>query len=346
MAISTADLAIIAHYALTNHLKKTTDQIKENRPFLSFLKSKKKQMLPGPAESENIIKDYGSNFTFGYGETAITFNDRDPTVQNSWVWARATDAFKVAHDKLVAAGIDVHEGRRGEFRTTANEKAIISNFLADNIYALKEGFDKSLDLALHRDGTATTNAVTGLDGIISLSPTTGTVGGIDRATATYWRNYADTTLTAATMKTKMQKAWRACIRNGGTPDFIMAGADFIDAYSDAITLSQNTEAGTAKKIDIATGTGTHTGLYYKGVEIIYNPTFDTLDTIETTASTPWSKRCYFINSNHLTYKDNGIDTVQPQRPHNVLALYEMIIWRGLLTCNRMNAHAVLGLTTT
>lgn len=343
MAISTADLAVIAHYALTNYIKKTTDQIQQERPFLRFLKSKKKPMLAGPGESENILKDYGSNFTFGYGEGQIAFNDRDPTVQNNWPWSRATDAFKVSHDKLVALGIDVHEGKRQEFRTSANEKAIISNFLEDNIYSLKEGFDKSLDLALHRDGTSSADAVVGLDAIISLNPTTGTVGGIDRATAAYWRNYADITLSKANMKEKMQKAWRACIRNGGTPDFIMAGADFIDAYAESITLTQNVDAARVKNVDIAVGAGQKTGLFYKGIEIVYNPTFEDLDTVETTAKVAWAKRCYFINSKHLTYKDNGIDVVQPTRPHNVLALYEMMVWRGLLTSNRLNAHAVLGL---
>lgn len=343
MAISTADLSILAHYALTNYVKNATDQIRQEQPFLTFLKSKKKRMNAGPSESENIIKDYGSNFAFGYGENTIAFNDRDPTVQNNWSWARATDAFKVSHDKLVAAGIDVREGSRGEFRTSDNEKAIISNFLADNVYALKEGFDKSLDLALHRDGTSSNDAVVGLDAIVSLKPTTGTVGGIDRAKATYWRNYADTTLNAATMRAKMEKAWRACIRNGGTPDFILAGGDFIDAYASSVTVTQNADAGAVKKLDVAVGEGMKTGLFYKGIEIVYDPTFDDLDALETTASTAWSKRCYFINSRHLFYKDNGIDIVRPTRPHNVLAFYEMIVWRGLLTSNRLNAHAVLGI---
>ena len=141
----------------------------------------------------------------------------------------------------------------------------------------------------------------------------------------------------------MEKAWRACIRNGGTPDFILAGGDFIDAYASSVTVTQNADAGAVKKLDVAVGEGMKTGLFYKGIEIVYDPTFDDLDALETTASTAWSKRCYFINSRHLFYKDNGIDIVRPTRPHNVLAFYEMIVWRGLLTSNRLNAHAVLGI---
>ena len=341
MAISIADLAIIANYAITNYIKRSTDQLTQNRPLLKFLFAHRKKMLAGPGESENIIKDYASNFAFGYGDGAIAFNERNPTVQNMFSWSRATDAFKISHDRLVAAGIMVREGKRGEFHTTDNEKAIISNLLADNMYVLKEGFYKNLDLHLHRDGTASTDAIAGLDALVSTTPTTGTIGNISRATNTWWRNYAQTAVAASGLLAAMEAAWRACIRNGGTPDFILAGSKFIDAYRTCITLTQNVDAGAVKKIDGGTGSGIDTGLFFKGIQLTWDPTMDDLATIESTADTAWDKRCYFINSDHLKYKDNGIDVVQPTRPYNVLAVYQMMVWRGLLSSNRLSAHAVL-----
>ena len=341
MAISAGDLAIIANYAITNYIKKSTDQITQNRPLLKWLFDHKDKMLAGPGESENIVKDYGSNFAFGYGDGTIAFNERNPTVQNLFSWARATDAFKISHDRLVAAGIMVKEGKRGEFHTTDNEKAIISNILADNMYALKEGFFKNLDLHLHRDGTSSADAIAGLDAIVSTDPTTGTVGNINRATNTWWRNYAATAVAAASLRAKMEEAWRACIRNGGTPDGIFAGSKFIDAYRASVTLTENVDAGKVKKIDLGTGEGTDTGLFFKGVPIVWDPTMDDLAALENSADVAWDKRCYFLNSDHLKYKDNGIDIVQPTRPHNVLAVYQLIVWRGVLTANRLSAHGVV-----
>ena len=341
MAISAADLAIIANYAIANYIKKRTDQITQNRPLLKWLMDHKEKMLPGPGESENVVKDYGSNFAFGYGDGTITFNERNPTVQNMFSWARATDAFKISHDRLVAAGIEVKEGKHGEFRTTDNEKAIISNLLEDNLYALNEGFFKSLDLHLHRDGTSSADAIAGLDALVATDPTTGTVGNISRATNTWWRNYAATAVAAASLRQKMEEAWRACIRNGGTPDAIFAGSKFIDAYRSAITLTENVDAGKVKTIDLGTGEGTDTGLYFKRVPIVWDPTMDDLATLESTATVAWDKRCYMLNSKHLKYKDNGIDIVQPTRPHNVLAVYQLIVWRGLLSSNRLSAHGVI-----
>lgn len=341
MAISSTDLAIIANYAITNYIRTSTDQLTQNRPLLKYFLGKRKKMLAGPGESENIIKDYGSSFAFGYGDGEIEFNERNPTVQNMFSWSRATDAFKISHDRLVAAGIDVHEGKHGEFQTSDNEKAIISNLLADNMYVLNEGFYKNLDLYLHRDGTSDANAIAGLDALISTDPTTGTVGNIDRAANEWWRNYANVSIAADDMVQQMEKAWRECIRHGGTPDFIIAGSDFIDAYRKSITLTQNVDAGSIKKIEGATGSGTDTGVFFKGIQLIWDPTMDDLDSIETTATTKWAKRCYFINSDHIKYKDNGIDITQPTRPYNVLAVYQMLVWRGILTSNRLSAHAVL-----
>ena len=75
--------------------------------------------------------------------------------------------------------------------------------------------------------------MTGLDALVSLTPETGVVGGIDRETATYWRNNAATAIAATTagaLATAMEGQWRRCIRNGGSPDFILAGSAFIDAH--------------------------------------------------------------------------------------------------------------------
>ena len=87
----------------------------------------------------------------------------------------------------------------------------------------------------------------------------------------------------------MEAQWRQCIRNGGSPDFI-------DAYRQhAVTVTNNAEAGRTKTIDAGVGSGTSTGLYFKGVEIIWDPLFEELDALES-SFIPWEKRCYFLTS--------------------------------------------------
>lgn len=346
MPISTDDLAKLAKSSLDDYLRNTpVDQIAQERPFLQMLLKGKK---PFGGAKQNIVeqlrKDYGSNFAWAYGESKVVFNKRDTLEQAMFPWRRAVDALYIPYDTLFSNGIDVREGGHGAFRLEQNEKVQLTNLLDENLLALREGFMKSLDLHVHRDGTQSTDAVVGLDALIPLNPTTGKLGGLDRSTATFWRNYADTAIETATMLNQMEKAWRECYRHGGTPDYIFAGSDFIDAYRNCLQpmLTYNVNAGNVARADGAIGEGNRTGLFFKGKEILWDPTFDDLDTADT-PSVKWATRCYFINSKTIKWRDNGYDIITPVRPHDTLCLYEMINMRCAVSINRPNANAVLAL---
>jgi hypothetical protein len=246
---------------------------------------------------------------------------------------------------------------------------------------LRLGFEKILDQSLHMDGTVAvggnpgtiTKTLNGLDFLISFDPTSGTVGGIDRAPADnkYWRNnydvggglntyvsaapagYANADLLAA-----MHTMWRECQKNGGSPDFILCGTDFIKGYELAVDAKLDRYAvqpGTMNapwnmdpSVEIK-DSGTFTGLFFQGIPLIWDPVFDDIDQI--TGSTPsngvsvvWKKRCYFINTKHLTLRPiEGNDMIarKPPRAHTSYNYYWGMTWRGGLTANRMNCHGCI-----
>ncbi len=347
MPISAPDLAYLGKVSLDEYMRNTpVDQIGVEHPLLKKLMSKRKLFLGAKQNIVvNIRKSYDSNFAWAYGEAAVSFNKRKTTDQAAFPWRRAVDGFYIDHDMLFGNGIKVREGDRGQFKLEYNEKVQLLNLLDEQMEAFKLGFMEKLDLELHRDGTSSTDAVTGLDGLIAVAPATGVVGGLDRATATYWRNNAQTAIasgTAGALADAMEAQWRKCIRNGGSPDFILAGSAFIDAYRKTVTLTQNTDAGTPKTIDVGVGSGTETGLFYKKVPIVWDPNFETLDGLDAPA-VAWEKRCYFLNTKHIDLRDDDMDIVTPTRPHNILALYQMINLRLALVVKRMNAHSVLAI---
>lgn len=344
MPISSEDLNRLSKSSLDLFLKNTPiDQIAQERPFLQML-LKGKKPFGGAKQNvvEQIRKDYGSNFAWAYGESKVQFTKRDTIEQAQFPWRRCVDAMYISYDELYSNGITVREGERGAYRMEKSERVQLTDLLVENNTALREGFLKSLDLHMHRDGTSSTDALVGLDALISLAPTTGTLGGIDRATAAYWRNYADKTLTTSNMLDLMEKAWRECYRHGGAPDFILAGSDFVDAYRAAVPVTRNTNSGSPARLDGSVGDGVKTGLYFKGREIVWDPTFDDLDAADSPI-TAWSKRCYFINTKHLRWRDDGYDIVNPIRPHDTLCLYTMINMRAAVSINRPNSCAVLAL---
>jgi hypothetical protein len=348
MPISAPDLAIYAKSSLDEYMRNTpVDQIGTEHPLLKKLMGKRKTFLGAKQNAVyQIRKNYDSNFAWAYGATAVSFNTRNPAEQASFPWRRAVDGFYMTHDELFSNGIKVREGDRGQFRLETNEKVQLVNMMNEKKEVFRLGFEEKLDIELHRDGSSSTDSVTGLDGLISLTPTTGIVGGLDRSTATYWRNGVSSAIASTSdgvLADKMEQMWRACTRNGGTPDLILAGSDFIDAYrKNAVTVVNNAESGAVKRIDAGVGSGSSTGLYFKGVEIVWDPTFSELDSLDA-PTIPWEKRCYFINTKYMDYLDDDMDIVTPTRPHDTLAFYQMINLRLVLALKRANAHAVLSI---
>lgn len=346
MPISAEDLQMLGKSSLEKFLRnKPVSQIGVNTPLLDKLMSGRKLFL---GAKENVVGqlrvDYGTNFQWGRGETPIVFNTRDTLEQTHFPWGRCNDGFRIPHDTLFSNGIKVREGKsQGVKYTLEKDESIqLTNLLVEQQDAFITGFKEKLSLELHRNGSANVNAVAGLDALVSLTPATGTVGGIDRTAKVYWRNNVATGLTSATMLDAMEAQWRACHRNGGAPDFILAGSDFIDAYRKSITLTQNTESGKASTIDAGIGTGVNNGVFYKGVPIVWDPQFYDMDQLES-PETPWEKRCYFINSKHMKLYDDEMDIVSPDRPHDILSLYQMVNLRLALTIDRANSHAVLAI---
>ena len=156
--------------------------------------------------------------------------------------------------------------------------------------------------------------------------------------------------------------WRACQKNGGSPNLILAGTDFIKSYELAAALGTSgqlsryaVQPGTMDSpwnldpsIEIKDG-GTFTGLYFQGVPIIWDPVFDTLgataaQNVSNGTTVAWSKRCYMLNTNHIKLRPiEGNDMIarKPPREHTSYNYYWGMTWRGGLTMNRGNCHGCI-----
>ena len=394
-ALNANDIAQLGFVALENFLKnKPIDQVASERPLLKALMAKKK---PWGGGNQNIVEqirtDYDSNFEW-FGDTtggtvnrssAVTYNTRDTVKQASYPWNSAHDGFQFSEDFLLGNGILINDSQSPR-NSSAAGLVQLTNVFNEAMEVLRLGFEKILDQSLHLSGAVAittgtgtgslaNKAINGLDFLVNFDPRTGNVGGINRATAgnEYWRNNWDTGsglnthgttsptgYAHADLLTAMHDMWRKCQRNGGTPNFILAGTDFIKGYELAATASTAlsryaVQPGTSSapwnldpSLEIKEG-GTFTGLYFQGVPIMWDPVFEDIDAI--TGSTPsngtsvlWSKRCYMLNLNHLSLRpiqDNDMIARKPPREHTSYNYYWGMTWRGSLTANRCNCHGVI-----
>ena len=385
-ALHANDITQLGYVALQNYLKnKPIDQVATERPLLKALMAKKK---PWGGGKENIVEQirtgYGNNFEW-FGDSAlntssaVTYNTRDTVRQAYYPWNSAHDGFQFSEDYLLGNGILI-----GDSQSPRNSSAAglvqLTNVFNESMEVLRLGFEKILDQSLHLDGTIgvgggtslANKAINGLDFIVPAVSHTGTMGGIDRAANSYWRNQIDmgaglnvTTGAAygngyagANLLDPMQTMWRACQKNGGSPNFILAGTDFIKSYEIAVDAKLSRYAvqpGTAQSpwnLDASLeikDSGTFTGLFFQGVPIIWDPVFEDLDGItgakvSNGLTVDWSKRCYFLNTNHLSLRpiqDNDMIARKPPREHTSYNYYWGMTWRGALTANRCNCHGII-----
>jgi hypothetical protein len=295
MPVSSSELSDSQKVSLDYYLRnKPVDQINVERPLLKALQAKQKE-FPGGKQyvTEQLRKANQSNFQWINGAQEVTYNRRQSIEQSQFAWRTAHDGYAIDEDRLAANGITMIDDKQGGKATRA-ELVQLNDLLMEQNEILALGFDEKFSAALHLDGTSSSDAITGLDALVSLTPSSGTVGGIDASSSsnTWWRNSAATGLSSSTLLANMEGVWRSCTKNGGMPDLIEAGSTFIDAYIAAmVAAGQQIQyaGGQARKLD-----GGVSGVYFKGVEIIWNPEFE--DNFGESPSTSWSKRCLLYTS--------------------------------------------------
>jgi len=92
---------------------------------------------------------------------------------------------------------------------------------------------------LYSDGTGYGGKeIVGLDAAIPLDPTTGTYGGIDRATWTFWRSKIQNVSGTTTLLADMNTLWASLQRGSDRPDLVIADSTVWQAYVGALQANQ------------------------------------------------------------------------------------------------------------
>lgn len=348
MPFTAGQIAIGANYSLETYRRNNPiDQINIERPFLKWLLDRKKPVIFGNGfHNEAVFVNNNSNYQNYFGADVVTYNERDPVRQAKFSYANYHDGFWFDEDRLAANGIILTDDRQAT--ATGAEKIQLVNLLDVSYTALKESINDGLARETLLDGTQDAKAIAGLDALVSTTPTVGTVGGINAATATYWRNNASLGISGANLIDQMEIMWRACMLYGGmVPDAIIVGAAFLDAYraQAGVTIDRqlnvpgNAKGGTSLDASVS-------GLFFKGVPLIWEPNFEKLDAELGAITYPWTKRAYFLNSKTLTFRPFAgrwmVDRKPERMPDRYVHYFAQTASYGL-TINKRNANAVLSI---
>lgn len=356
MPFTSEQIAYAGNAAINYFLKNDPiDQVNINRPLIKKLMDGKKPYGGGlQYVVEQLRYSNDSNFQSYFGDGQVTYNRKRTLQQARWTWGSFHDGFGLNEDELAQNGIIMTDDKSST--PSEAEKVQLTNLLSENSETLKLGFQENFDYMLHRDGTQSATNIPGLDLLVSTTPTApGVVGGLDQSVFTWWQNIAITgisTGTAGNLTQQMEVAWRNATRYGGfAPDFILCGEAFLDAYRQDAKLTVNRTVfmkdGTAQptKMDTSVGEGTNTGLYFKNVELMWDPVFTVLDALDA-PTIPWSKRCYFLNTRFMKLRPiqgHWMVNRTPPRVYDRYVHYFALTAKAALTTGKRNAHAVISI---
>lgn len=343
MPFSIQELENMANAALDFYIKgKPLSQTIQDKPLLTAMNAVKKTFPGGKGEIKGNVKaDYTTAF-MGYShDDTVAYQNPANIKQYSYDWKELHAGLSLTMTELKHDGISVGD-TNGESVSNHSERdlTVISGIFDDKLEDMDEGMARSMNEMDWLDGTQSAKVFAGIQHFIADDPTSGVVGGIDRATNVWWRNRAavgankiTSSPTNQTLTKFLRAENRQLRRYGGRPQLVLAGSGFIEKLEAEIhEKGTYTQEGFVKSGTLDIGMA---DISMRGVgKIQYDPTLDDLDR---------ENFCYFIDTKHIyPYVMDGEDMKKhsPARPPEKYVIYRGVTWTGTMICRKMNAHAV------
>lgn len=238
----------------------------------------------------------------------------------------------------------------------SGEEAII-DLLESRIENAEDTFMNGMSQGVYGDGTVT-GSVNGLQLLVSSSPGSGIVGGIDRATWTFWQNQAygavtngGAAATAANIQNYMDSLWVTLVRGRDAPDLIVADNNYYKYYWQSLQAIQRiaTENGAGEF-----GTLGYQTLKYNTADVVLDGGFQGYSTdplpYQTSGGTSAvggapASTMYMLNTKYIHWRPHSRRNMVPLDPDrfsvNQDAMVKLIGWAGNMTLSNAFLQGVI-----
>lgn len=293
------------------------------------------------------MKESGNVKTFSGGNVIreeIMYNDTNTRNAGSYSGYDTIDI--TPNSPISAAQFDIKQyaaavSISGLEQLQNSGKEQIIDLLAGRIQVAEAQLMNDISTDLYGDGTGNGGKdLIGLASAISTSPTSGTYGGINRATWSFWRNVAfDATTdggaaaTSANIQSYMNRVAVQLVRGTDRPNMITADNNYYRLYLESLQAIQrigSTDEG---------GSG-FTSLKYFGAGFNCDVFLDG----GIGGASP-ANRMYFINTKYLKFRPHAQRNFVPiggdRQSVNQDAIVRLIGWAGALTCSGAQFQGVL-----
>lgn len=304
-----------------NHKKEVTDNVSKHNALYRAMKKR------GRTRTESGGLSIVANLEYAMNGTYQRFSGFDVlNVSQSDVISAAEYSWRNVAINVVSSGTELRINS-GPERIANLAKARITNAM--------HTFANNFSSDMYSDGTLP-NQISGLQALVA-DAGTGTVGGIDSSTWTFWQNIVQSaaaplqgggaiTPSATTIESLMLPLFIKLTRNADKPNLIVSSDDYF-------TFFETSQTTLKRYINESEADAGFMELSYKGVPVIFDG-----------SSGMAASRMYFLNTNYLelvVHSDANLTVMDEAKPYNQDAVVVPIIWMGNLVTNARFLQGVM-----
>lgn len=324
MASPNTDFSELVTTTLRNRSGKLADNVTDNNALLYRLKQRGRAKPASGGRTLVQELEYAENGTFQWysGLELLDTSASDVFTAAEFNWKQCAAA-------VVISGLE-------QLQNAGEERVI--ELLGSRVKNAEKTMTNAIAAGVYAAGTGNGGKeIGGLQHLVSKTPTSGTVGGINRATSTnaFWRNYQrdssdnSVTMSATTIQSEMNIVYLNLIRGRDKPDLIVADYVTYNYYLSSLQTIQrvtNTEMASAG----------FTNLKYMDADVV-------LDGGQG-GNCP-SSTIYFLNTDYIHYRPHSDRNMVPiggdRMNTNQDAIVKLIGWAGNMTLSNASLQGVL-----
>lgn len=230
--MATPNLSEIVTTTIENRSRAVSDNVSKSHVLLDRLEKKGKSK---PADGgRRIIQEieFAENGTFGWYSGYDTLN-----ISPSEVFSAAEFDWKQCATAVSISGLE-------QLMNSGSEQFI--DLLESRVANGERTMKNQMGLAVYGDGTAAGGkAIGGLGLLVADTANSGTVGNINRANWSFWRNQSfsavtdfGAAMTAANVTSYMARTWLTLVRGNEKPDLMIADNNYYRLYWESLLPQQ------------------------------------------------------------------------------------------------------------
>lgn len=305
-----------------NHKKEVADNVsKHNALYRQFKKNGRTRSESGGFSIVTPL-EYAQNGTYQRysGMDLLNISQSDVISAAEYNWRQIAL-------NVVSTGLELRQN---------NGPQRIANLAKTRIKNAIHTFANSFSSDMYSDGTLP-NQITGLQAMVS-DLGTGTIGGIDSATFTFWMNKVQLASApiqgggaivasgvAGIMESLFLPLFMALTRGADKPNLIVMSDDYFTFYESGLVSIK-------RYVDEKSADGGFMELSYKGVPVFFDG-----------ASGMPTAHAYFLNDNYLElveHSDANLTVLDEAKPINQDGVVVPIIWMGNMVCSNRSLQGV------